>query len=486
MSVPTDRSNRVELLLKHEPVAPKEVIDAAADAIKNARMLVAASNAVIESMILGTPRYVPTTAIDTMAVTVAGDGLPLFLYNPHYTLQLLECSPQSVQFVVVHEGGHLLKRHLQTMMLGRDAQVWQLATECSLNDWVQRQLAQSSGTDSSSSKAVRAPMPRRKNPDTGELEEQGVNPDTIYKKYREDLRNQTPPQDPVDYKDFIRTDEACYRELMRMAKPPVNQNKKSGCAHQPGEGGGDPHDLPMDEEAVDSIVGEALDAALKSALEGDERAKKELLDLEGHSEGEKAEKNIGRLGLGALRGEKIVAREVNYWSQYLMSKMASLLEEDQRLQVLKRLVAVDVVLDRDPQVGYRGEKPLKKGLLLCDTSGSMGSKAVKWFTDRCGHEPGLVLELWAVDTQMYPIEWGSEVKGGGGTDFDAVVDYVRDMKDPYDFVVMYTDGYVSPFHPHEPWKWCVLLTADGNDALPDQMPEVEFIKLDDDASSTAD
>jgi predicted metal-dependent peptidase len=93
--------------------------------------------------------------------------------------------------------------------------------------------------------------------------------------------------------------------------------------------------------------------------------------------------------------------------------------------------------------------------------------------------------MWAVDTQMYPIQFGEEVKGGGGTDFDAVVDYVRDLKDSYDFVVMYTDGYVNPFHPHEPWKWVVLLTADGNDALPDQMPDVEFIKLDDDASSTS-
>jgi predicted metal-dependent peptidase len=484
MSSQTDRSNRVELLLNHEPKAPIEAIEGAAQAIKHARMLNAASNAVIESIILGTCRYIPTTAIDTMAVTVAGDGLPLFLYNPEYVLKLQDGSPHGVQFVVIHEGGHLLKRHLQTSILGRDAQVWQLATECSLNDWVQRQLAATSATDAASRKAARAPMPRIKNAD-GQLEEQGINPDAIYKKYREDLRGQTPPKDPVSYEDFVKTDEACYRELMRMAKPPVNKNKTSGCQHQPGEAGGDPSDLPMDEEAVDAIVGEALDAALKSALEGDERAKRELLDLEGHSEGEKAEKAIGRLGLGALRGEKIVAREVNYWSQYLMRKMASLLEEDQRLQVLNRLVAVDVVYERDPQVGFRGDKPLKKGLLLCDTSGSMGSRAVKWFTDKCGHEPGLVLDLWAVDTQMYPIQFGEEVKGGGGTDFDAVVDYVRDLKDPYDFVVLYTDGYVSPFHPHEPWKWCVLLTADGNDQLPDQMPEVEFIKLDDEASSTS-
>ena len=484
MSATTERSNRVQLLLDHQPLATQEQINESAQAIKSARMLISASDAVIESIILGTCRYVPTTAIPTMAVTIAGDGLPLFLYNPEYVIKLQDGSPNGVQFVVVHEGGHLLKRHLQTPIIGRNAEVWQLATECSLNDWVQRQLAAKNANDSSSRKSARAPMPRIKLED-GTLEEQGINPDTIYKKYREDLRGQTPPKDPVAYEDFVKTDEACYRELCRMAKPPVNKNKKSGCCHQPGEAGGQPSDLPMDEEATDSIVSEALDAAMKSALEGDERAKRELLDLEGHAEGEKAEKSIGRLGLGALRGEKIVARETNAWSQYLMRKMASLLEEDQRLQVLHRLCAVDIVFDRDPQVGFRGQKPLKKGLLLCDTSGSMGSKAVQWFTERCGQEAGLVLDMWAVDTQMYPIQFGEEVKGGGGTDFDAVVDYVRDLKDSYDFVVMYTDGYVNPFHPHEPWKWVVLLTADGNDALPDQMPDVEFIKLDDDASSTS-
>ena len=53
MSASTDRSNRVELLLNHEPEAPIEAIEGAAQAIKNARMLNAASNAVIESIILG-------------------------------------------------------------------------------------------------------------------------------------------------------------------------------------------------------------------------------------------------------------------------------------------------------------------------------------------------------------------------------------------------------------------------------------------------
>jgi predicted metal-dependent peptidase len=473
MSAPVERSNRVQTLLDHEPKAPQEVIDQAAGLIKSARMIISASNAWIESMVVGVCRFVPTTAIPTMAVTLGGDGLPLFLYNPFYTIQLHDGSPNGVQFVVVHEGGHIVKRHLQTSILGRNLEVWTLATECHLNDWVQRQLAPTV-QDSSGRRAARAPMPVIKGED-GTLQKQGIDPKEIFDKYRDDLKKQS--KDSVDYDAFIKTDEACYRELMRMAKPPINKNGQSGCSHQPGEGGGsDPHDLPLDEEAVDALMGDILDAAVKAAS-SDERARKELLDLEGRVEGDKAEKMIGRLGLGALRGEAIVMRETNTWTQYLQQKMASLLEDDERLQVHKRLTAVDQHYDRDPQLTYRGDKPLKTGLLLCDTSGSMDTSALKWFTERAGSEQGLVLDIWAVDTEMYPVKFGEPLKGGGGTDFDSVVDYVRTMDQTYDFVVMYTDGYVNPFHPHEPHKWSVLLTPDGNKSLSEQMPEVEFYEL---------
>ena len=119
MSATTERSNRVQLLLDHQPLATQEQLNESAQAIKSARMLISASDAVIESIILGTCRYVPTTAIPTMAVTIAGDGLPLFLYNPEYVIKLQDGSPNGVQFVVVHEGGHLLKRHLQTPITKR-------------------------------------------------------------------------------------------------------------------------------------------------------------------------------------------------------------------------------------------------------------------------------------------------------------------------------------------------------------------------------
>lgn len=473
MTAMVERSNRVKTLLDHKPVAPPEVQDEAAAVIKNARMIIAAmERGMLESMILGCMRHLPTTAVPTMAVTIGGDGLPLFLYNPHYTLQLHAGSPNGVQFVLVHEAGHILLRHLQTPTRGRNIEVWTLATECRLNDWVQIQLAPKV-SNSHSSRTARAPLPVIKD-ENGVLQEQGINPKKIYDSYRDDLKKQG--KDFVPYDDFIKTDEACYRELMRMAKPPIHKNKTSGCAHQPGEGGADPHELPLDEEAVDQIVSDVLDAAVKAAA-NDEGLRQELLDLEGRSEGEKASRMIGRLGLGALRGEAIEMRETNAWGYYLQQKMASLLEEDQRLRVNKRLVAIDMYFDRDPTFVYQGDKPLKTGLLLCDTSGSMDTSALTWFTDRAGCEPGLVLDIWAVDTQMYPVKFGEALQGGGGTDFDSVVEYVRAMDQPYDFVVMYTDGYVNPFHPHEPDKWAVLLTPDGNKSLAAQMPEVEFFEL---------
>lgn len=476
-STAVDRSNRIQLLLDHEPKADPDLIERAALAIKNARMLIAASDAVIEGTVLGACRYVPTTAVPTLAVTVGGDGLPLFLYNPDYTLQLLDGGPNGLIFVIVHEGGHLIKRHLQTPMIGRNAEVWQLATETHLNDWVQRQIAAKSG-DASSRKAARAPMPRIKVTDENgnvTLEEQGVNPEKVYQKYRKDLNDQG--KDPVSYDDFIKTDEACYRELMRMAKPPVKMNEKSGCQHQPGEGGSDPHELPLDEEAIDNIVGEALDHALKSAIAGDERAKRELLELEGRSEGEKAEKMIGRLGLGAFRGEKVLPKIVDGWKQHVADKMASLLEEDFRPRVNHRVEAVNRIYDLDPQIVFRGDKPLRTGLLIGDTSGSMGTHAIKWFASKCGQEEGLVLDIWAIDTQLYPVKMGTPLQGGGGTNFESVVEYCKSLQDPYDFVLMFTDGYVAPWHPHEPDKWTVLLTPDGNRQLEEQMPEVDFYHL---------
>ena len=472
-AVLAERSNLIKSYREHEPRAPQAVIEQAQQYVKQGRVMIAAGNAPLESCIIATCVEVITTKIPTQAVTLGADGLPLLLINPHYAIQLAEAGISNLVFVIVHEAGHLIKGHLRDPKAqARNPELWQLATECQLNDWVQRQTA-ARGVDARG-KGARAPMPRIKVIDeagNATFEEQGVNPEKVYAKYKKDLTDQG--KTPVSYDDFVKTDESCYRELCRMAKPPVKMNDKSGCSHQPGNSGkGD--NLPMDEEAVDNLVSDALDHVVNSALSGNKAAKEELLALEGRVEGEHAEKMIGRLGLGALRGEAVLPMKASDWKRHVEDKVASLLQEDCRPRVNHRVESVNIVYDLDPQIMFAGDKPLRTGLLICDTSGSMGIDAIKWFGEKCGREEGLVLDIWAIDTQMYPVKMGTPLQGGGGTNFESIVEFCKNMQEPYDFVILITDGHVAPWHPHEPEKWIVLVIPDGNKSLESQMPEVDF------------
>ena len=444
------------------------------ETLPNSLILIAASRFWIMGYILGLVRVVYSDAVDTQAVTLGPDRLPLLLLNPLYCAKLQAAGEYNMRFVLMHEASHLTAEHLHTRMAGRNPEIWTLATECWINNRVQLMM----GSGNSGSKTSRGPMPSIKDVDENGNEvllEQGVNPKTVYEKYKKDLAGQGVT--PVSFDDFLHTDEACYRELCRMAKPPVDMNNSAGCEHGPSDGDGQGN-LPMDQEAVDQVVGDMLSHAVKAALAGNENAKNELLDLADHTEGENAVKAMGKLGLEALRGNQIELRKpVDYWAHHVESKMASLLEQAYKPQINHRVSAIDMITGRDPQIVLRGNKPVRRVLICIDTSGSMPDTLLKFFEDKIGREDGVEAEYVTFDVQVHQLNNGGHMVGGGGTDLHQLVEYAESPDTPYDAVVVVTDAFVDAVHPQEPDKWIFLVTPGGSKRLEEQMAEVDFFYL---------
>src|SRR5258706_15359200 len=82
-------------------------------------------------------RQIPTTAIDTAAVTATGDGGCTLLYNPEFFIRL---GIGGVKFVLFHEARHLMQRHLHVAPELTADPVFVLATEVTVNHVALRRL----------------------------------------------------------------------------------------------------------------------------------------------------------------------------------------------------------------------------------------------------------------------------------------------------------------------------------------------------------
>jgi predicted metal-dependent peptidase len=84
---------------------------------------------------------------------------------------------------------------------------------------------------------------------------------------------------------------------------------------------------------------------------------------------------------------------------------------------------------------------------------------------------GVEAHWLSFDVVVMPFKPGERVRGGGGTSFQAVADYVEGrtevrgarFEQAADAVVMLTDGYAPHITPAEPDKWIWLITQGGDD-----------------------
>lgn len=441
---PVDLSDR-RALAAHEPADP-DVVEHARGLKESALLDLGISDSVMASWLYAKCHHqIATTAIDTAAVVATGGGACMLLYNPDFFSRL---DVAGVKFVLFHEARHLVHRHMYVEQELREDPVFTIAAEVSINHVAMRRLGRTS-----------MPMETL---DDGTARPTGVDPAEIHRAYVTDLREQG--RAPLSYDDFVETDMTVYAELKRMAHPPVPTIL---CIHNDGTG------VPLDDETVARIGRAVLEETMRQARRGNRTAKGELLDLAGRSDGDNdgLSKMWGELGLAALRGHTPKTRRVDWWKRWLVDVLASKLREGERLVYPKKLGAVLLSLGHEPMLSRRGRERTKVVLVAFDTSGSMSDGVVEWLTTLVGQTDGVETHWLSFDGIVMPFKPGERVHGGGGTDFQNVVDYAEGrlevagvkFEEKADAVIMVTDGYAPVVSPAEPDKWIWLITDGGDD-----------------------
>ena len=395
-------------------------------------------------------KHIATTAIPTAAVGATGDGICVLLYNPYFFASL---DLDGVSFVLFHEARHLVHRHLHVDEVLRRDPLFTVAAEVSINHVAKVRLH-------------RTDLPRqlvRADDGTQSRSTVGIDPDEIYRSYVADLSARAEPVLPYD--EFIRTDLRIYDELKRMKNPPVLG--EFVCAHV---------EL-WDQEAVDALGHGVLTETMRAALRGNAKAREELLDLAARTGEDSARQQRiwGELGLAKLRGETPKVRRIDWWKQWLVDVLASKLTEGERLIYPKKHGAVLLALGHEPFLQRRGPERTKVVLVAFDTSGSMPDHVVAWLTTLVGQTDGVQSHWLSFDGAVQPFKPGERVVGGGGTNFQHVVDYAegrlevdgKRFTEDVDAVVMVTDGYAPRVTPAQPDKWIWLIT-DGGDEWPER------------------
>lgn len=431
----TDR----QALARWRPAEPEVVAEAGR--LKEAALLdFGLTASAVASWLFSRCRHqIATTAVDTAAVVASGDGTCLLLYNPGFFVGI---GLDGVKFVLFHEARHLVHRHLFVEPELRADPVFTMAAEVSINHVAMVRLGA-------------AALPRF------DGEPIGIHPGEIHARYVEDLTGQG--LEPLRYGDFVATDLGVYGELKRMCDPPVPAPL---CVHVTGG-------VPADQEAVDATVSSALLNSLLAARRGHGGAERELLDLMNRTENasERTSRIWGSLGGGMLRGTTARTGVVDWWQRWLVDVLASKLRPGERLVYPKKRGAVLAALGHDPMLSRRGPERDRVLVIAYDTSGSMPSGVVEWMTGLVGRIDGVEAHWLAFDGVVTRFRAGETVRGGGGTSFATVVDYVEGrstvdgelFEERVDAVIMLTDGHAPKVTPAEPDKWIWLITEGGDD-----------------------
>jgi hypothetical protein len=429
----------VEKLKKHEPIPTPEEQEEAAELVTAALRSLALSSSILSSIIMSMMRRVYTSACDTLAVTLGGNGLPVLMVNPEFAKKL---GKDGLVFVLAHEAYHLIKRHLYSAAALLASPNWTLATEAGVNRSVMRHLGRNA-------------LP------IVDGEPSGIDPEKVYESYRAALKKAGIT--PVDKDIFYSTDLACLAELDRMPRPP--RQKSTSCLHSrpsSGDGDGDGEGLGtpvLDKAEVDKLVGQAISTALHEAkANGNKAAADELLQL--MDENPQAEKMWGDLGVGSLRGETTRTRKTDLWAKWVADSIASVRDEGTRLQYPRKLAGVMHIIGE--RLAANGHEMRRQGVVAIDASGSMSSEFLDKVAAIVGDDDTLDIDWISFDGHVWPFKPGETMQGGGGTNFQIIDDYVADLDEEPDFVLVITDGYAPKMTPRDPNSWIWLITPGGD------------------------
>ena len=179
--------------------------------------------------------------------------------------------------------------------------------------------------------------------------------------------------------------------------------------------------------------------------------------------------NWGDTQSGELRAIGEINKSVDMsWDLILSRRIASCIKLacEERWAPPNRKIAYlypDVLLPADIEV----EQVLLSILMAIDASGSILPCVLDKFVAIARSIPKNRVQLIAIsfDTGIYPVDiWAKAPKilGGGGTSFNAIDVFARQMNKYPDLVVVLTDGFAS--HPTilYPERWFWLITEQGN------------------------
>ncbi|MGW8527311.1 MULTISPECIES: DUF2201 family putative metallopeptidase [Nocardiopsidaceae] len=446
--------------MSEEPAAP-EVVEQARQRKESALLGFGVGQSVVASWLYAKcHHHIPTTVVPTAAVVATGDGACALLYNPYFFVEL---DPEGVGFVLFHEARHLMHRHLHVEEELRGDPAFTLAAEVVINHVALRRL------DLSDLPTV----PARGGAGDGAREPVGIDPVLVHQAYEEDLRQRG--LSPLPYDEFVHTDLTVYAELRRMAS--FDEPVPTFCMHLAGDpganGSGGRVTVPADPETVERVGQEVLGEVMRDALRGGRSARGELLDLADRTldGGERLTRLWGGLGLDRLRGVTPKTRRVDWWQRWLTDVLASKLAESDRLVYPKKQGAIMLALGHEPMLSRRGPERAKVVLIAFDTSGSMPGFVVDWLTTLVGRTDGVESHWLSFDGALMLFAPGERVLGGGGTDFQNVVDYAegrlevngRRFETEPDAIIVVTDGYAPAVTPADPDRWIWLITDNGND-----------------------
>ena len=243
----------------------------------------------------------------------------------------------------------------------------------------------------------------------------------------------------------------------------------SGNAQRPGTGFPGEGDFS---EILDKVFGELT----KQAANGDEEAKAEIEKIMASADptDKSGWKGWGSGSATGFRGG--TKRTVNtFW-------------EDLTASWIDKVTAPGDEPEYDPLTEY---VPELNDRLLCsddsttstllvaiDTTGSMDLAAIRAIKKMVAHSEEITVKYVYFQTAVVEFEPGDDLLGGGGTDFECVNQYVNNMEEPPEGVLMYTDGFASSIYPEDPDKWFWLITPDGTTEVPETPgTEMEFYKL---------
>lgn len=216
-------------------------------------------------------------------------------------------------------------------------------------------------------------------------------------------------------------------------------------------------DGTMDKGFVDAVKNFIEDNMDNSALSDEEMEQVDKIKESMENSLDTYTQQAGNTAVGKSRSIGSVGNESLKWSHILSHFVETKKIEDVWNRPHRKLVSTypDVIL---PTSKYKEKQEI---FVAIDSSGSIDYNALRLFATVLKNSPGnLDIRAISFDTMCYEydVKGDDPPKGGGGTAFHIIENYIQtNLKKYPKAVFVLTDGHGSPVNPEFPNRWCWIL-----------------------------